>query len=107
MIWSSRSCTWRAGRLNVLARSAFDNSSTITRRSPFAARPDRVKMRRCMLRFERRHRAAQAPQPLTPDERRFALGARSVADLLAPAAVEVGRDAVRLDYAFARVLVVV
>jgi type IV secretory pathway VirB4 component len=44
---------------------------------------------------------------LSPEERRFALGTRSLADLLAPAAVEVGRDHVRLEYQYARVLVVV
>jgi conjugal transfer ATP-binding protein TraC len=59
-----------------------------------------------MLRFERRRRA-DAAQPLSPDERRFALGTRSLADLLAPAAVEVARDNLRLEYQYARVLVVV
>ncbi|MBV9279176.1 MAG: DUF87 domain-containing protein, partial [Chloroflexi bacterium] len=43
---------------------------------------------------------------LTADERRFALGARSLADLVAPAAVEVGRDHLRLDAQFCRTLVV-
>src|SRR5919201_3349140 len=53
-----------------------------------------------------RRRGAE-PEPLTPDERRFALGARSLADLLAPAAVEVARDHLRLEYQYARVLSVV
>jgi conjugal transfer ATP-binding protein TraC len=44
---------------------------------------------------------------LTPEQRRFAIGARSVADLIAPAAVEVARDHTRLEYQYARVLVVV
>jgi conjugal transfer ATP-binding protein TraC len=59
-----------------------------------------------MLRFRRR-RAPSAGHELSPDERRFALGARSLADLLAPAAVEIARDHVRLEYQYARVLVVV
>lgn len=45
--------------------------------------------------------------PLGPDERRFALGTRSLADLVAPAAVEVDRDHLRLEYQYARVLAVV
>ena len=43
---------------------------------------------------------------ITADERRFALGERSVADLVAPAAVEVARDHLRLDAQYARTLVV-
>src|SRR3981081_4749398 len=46
-------------------------------------------------------------QALSNEERRFALGTRSLADLLAPAAVEVARDHLRLEYQYARVLVVV
>jgi len=41
-----------------------------------------------------------------PDQQRFARGIRSVADLIAPAAVEVARDHLRLDTQFARTLVV-
>ena len=48
----------------------------------------------------------QAP-PLTAEEARFALGTRSVTDLLAPAAAEVARDHLRLEYQYARVLAVV
>ena len=51
-------------------------------------------------------RASQARRQSTPDERRFALGTRSVADLVAPAAVEIGRDRVRLDHQYARALAV-
>jgi len=40
------------------------------------------------------------------DQLRFARGSRSVADLIAPAAVEVARDHLRLDTQFARTLVV-
>src|SRR5215216_4879728 len=58
-----------------------------------------------MLRLQRR--ASQTPQTLAADERRFALGARSLADLLAPAAVEIARDHVRLEYQYARVLIVI
>src|SRR5438045_2486298 len=60
-----------------------------------------------MLRLQRRRRPASAPEPLSPEERRFALGTRSLAELLAPAAVEVARDHLRLEYQYARVLVVV
>lgn len=42
----------------------------------------------------------------SPDQQRFAQGIRSVADLIAPAAVEVSRDHLRLDTQFARTLVV-
>ncbi len=41
-----------------------------------------------------------------PDQHRFERGSRSVADLIAPAAVEVARDHLRLDTQFARTLVV-
>src|SRR6266568_4141527 len=59
-----------------------------------------------MLRFQRRKSAA-AVLSLSGQERRFALGTRSLADLLAPAAVEVTRDHLRLEYQYARVLMVV
>jgi len=59
-----------------------------------------------MLRLQRR-RSSTSIQPLSNQERRFALGTRSLADLLAPAAVEVTRDHLRLEYQYARVLVVV
>src|SRR5947209_9396519 len=58
-----------------------------------------------MLRLQRRQR--DAVHELSAEERRFALGTRSLADLLAPAAVEVARDHVRLEYQYARVLAVV
>ena len=41
-----------------------------------------------------------------PDQQRFARGSRSVADLIAPSAVEVARDHLRLDTQFVRTLVV-
>ncbi|HEV7666723.1 MAG TPA: DUF87 domain-containing protein, partial [Chloroflexota bacterium] len=59
-----------------------------------------------VIRFQRKPRPA-ASEPLSLDERRFARGTRSLADLLAPAAVEVARDHVRLEYQFARVLIVI
>src|SRR5438105_5718419 len=59
-----------------------------------------------VLRLKRRS-TSHPPQALSPQERRFALGARTLADLVAPAAVEVARDHVRLEYQFARVLVVI
>jgi conjugal transfer ATP-binding protein TraC len=58
-----------------------------------------------MLRLQRRK--STAPEPLSDEERRFARGTRSLADLVAPAAVEVARDHVRLEYHYARVMAVV
>src|SRR5947209_8717914 len=58
-----------------------------------------------MLRLQRRQR--DAVHELSAEERRFALGTRSLADLVAPAAVEVARDHVRLEYQYVRGLVVV
>jgi hypothetical protein len=43
---------------------------------------------------------------LTRDEERFAGGTRSLADLIAPAAFEVARDHVRLEYQYVRALMV-
>src|SRR5881392_3533945 len=59
-----------------------------------------------MLRLQRRQ-STTSIQPLSDQERRFALGTRTLADLLAPAAVEVARDHLRLEYQYARVLAVV
>ena len=59
-----------------------------------------------MLRFQRRQPNGSV-QPLSSQERRFAIGTRSLADLLAPAAVEVAHDHVRLEYQYARVLAVI
>ncbi|MDQ2743482.1 MAG: ATP-binding protein, partial [Chloroflexota bacterium] len=50
-------------------------------------------------------RSRRASRP-NVDQQRFARGIRSVADLIAPAAVEVARDHLRLDTQFARTLVV-
>src|SRR5437764_15472749 len=58
-----------------------------------------------MLRLQRRQR--DAVHELSAEERRFARGTRSLADLVAPAAVEIARDHVRLEYQYARVLAVV
>jgi conjugal transfer ATP-binding protein TraC len=58
-----------------------------------------------VLRVQRRT-SAVAVEPLSPDERRFARGTRSLADLVAPAAVEIARDHLRLEYQYARVLAV-
>src|SRR3982075_285450 len=58
------------------------------------------------LRLQKRG-GAHAPQALSSEERRFARGTRTLADLLAPAAVEVARNHVRLEYQYVRVLVVV
>src|SRR5436305_1556729 len=52
------------------------------------------------------HKRAAEPPPMTAQERRFARGGRNVADLVAPAAVEVARDHLRLDAQYARVLAV-
>ena len=56
-----------------------------------------------LLKF-RRNRDHQ--HGLSADGRRFALGTRSLADLVAPAVLEVARDHVRLDYQYARTLAV-
>lgn len=56
--------------------------------------------------FVKIRRRAASPSGLTPDEERFARGTRSVADLIAPAAFEVTRDHVRLEYQYARSLMV-
>jgi hypothetical protein len=48
-----------------------------------------------MLRLQRRKPDASV-QPLSEQERRFALGTRTLADLLAPAAVEIARNHLRL-----------
>lgn len=58
------------------------------------------------LRLQRRP-STRAPAALSHEERRFARGTRTLADLLAPAAVEVARNHVRLEYQYARVLIVV
>src|SRR6202165_658882 len=58
------------------------------------------------LRFQRRG-PAHAQAALSTEERRFARGTRTLADLLALAAVEIARNHVRLEYQYARVLVVV
>ncbi|HTD79633.1 MAG TPA: hypothetical protein VK898_18500, partial [Chloroflexota bacterium] len=58
-----------------------------------------------MLRLQRRQR--DAVHELSAEERRFARGTRTLADLLAPAAVEVARNHVHLEYHYARVLIVV
>lgn len=55
----------------------------------------------------RRRKSQRAVEPLNRDERRFVRGTRTIADLLAPAAVEIARDHVRLEYGYARVLAVV
>ncbi len=58
------------------------------------------------VRFQKRG-SARHQQPLSSEDRRFARGTRTLADLLAPAAVEVARNHVRLEYQYTRVLVVI
>jgi type IV secretory pathway VirB4 component len=53
-----------------------------------------------------RRRTPPGRRPLGPDAHRFALGSRSLADLVAPAAVEVARDHVRLEHQYARAIAV-
>ncbi len=53
-----------------------------------------------------RRRSDQRPRGLSAEEGRFALGRRSLADLVAPAATELARDHLRLDYQYTRTLVV-
>jgi conjugal transfer ATP-binding protein TraC len=57
-----------------------------------------------LLRIQRRD--SGPGRLLGPDERRFILGTRSIADLIAPGVVEVSRDRLRLDYQYTRTLVV-
>jgi len=54
----------------------------------------------------RNRRTSTELPPLSPQERRFARGGRTLADLVAPGAVEVARDDLRLDAQYARVLAV-
>jgi conjugal transfer ATP-binding protein TraC len=54
-----------------------------------------------------RHRQSHQGQRPGPDEERFTLGTRSLADLIAPAAVEIERSHLRLDAQYARTLAVV
>ncbi len=54
------------------------------------------------LKIRRRAR----PEALSPDERRLALGVRTIADLIAPASAQIGRDHIRLDYHYCRALAV-
>jgi conjugal transfer ATP-binding protein TraC len=58
------------------------------------------------VRIERREDVAAPAGELSPEERRFARGTRTIADLVAPAAFEVARDHVRADHHYARALVV-
>jgi len=53
-----------------------------------------------------RRRQPEKATTLTPDERRFIAGTRSLADLVAPAAIAVARDHLRLDYQYVRTLAV-
>ena len=46
------------------------------------------------------------PPALSPDERLFALGTRTLADMVAPAGADVRRDHLQLDAQYLRVLVV-
>ncbi len=54
----------------------------------------------------RPHHRPSRHRSLDPDASRFARGTRSVADLIAPAAIEVARDYLRLDQQYVRALVV-
>ncbi|HLG71107.1 MAG TPA: ATP-binding protein [Chloroflexota bacterium] len=56
-----------------------------------------------LLRLRRRRSQQQA---LSPDAQRFALGVRTVADLVAPGAFDDQRDHIRLEYQHARTLVI-
>src|SRR5919198_1531689 len=61
------------------------------------------------IRLGRHHRDAHARDRrpnLSQDERLFALGTRTLADLIAPAGAEVRRDHLQLDAHYARVLVI-
>lgn len=51
-----------------------------------------------------RHRAGRTSRRLTADQRRFAAGTRTIADLISPAVAEVERDHLRLEYQYTRTL---
>src|SRR6266540_4047365 len=68
-----------------------------------APRNGRVSRRTPPLEDEREANGGRA---LSPDERLFALGTRTLADLIAPAGAEFRRDHVQLDAQYLRVLVV-
>ncbi|MHB8618148.1 MAG: VirB4-like conjugal transfer ATPase, CD1110 family [Chloroflexota bacterium] len=53
-----------------------------------------------------RRRPRSADTQASADQRRFDLGTRSLVDVIAPAAVEVSRDHLRLEHQYARTLVV-
>src|SRR4051794_32903383 len=103
---SWRSSLSSAGHPNADARNDFGSASTILARSPCAPRNGLFPRSRNVLRLKRT-RPAPSAEPLSEEERRFARGTRSLADLVAPAAVEIARDHVRLEYQYARVLAVV
>ena len=59
-----------------------------------------------LLRVRRRPAPGEGPRAAAPDTRRLELGRRAIGDLLAPAAVQPQRDALRLDGGYARGLYV-
>jgi type IV secretory pathway VirB4 component len=59
-----------------------------------------------MAKLTRRHRAPKSRRGPESDAWRFAHGSRTVADLIAPSAVEVARDHLHLDSQYVRTLVV-
>ena len=54
-----------------------------------------------------RRKKSEPDKRMTEDQRRFARGTRTIADLLAPASAEVERDHLRLEYQFARSLALI
>ncbi len=56
-----------------------------------------------MIRIKRR---SYSEDPPSPDDRLYEQGTRGVADLVAPDAVEVGRDYIRVENGYVRALVV-
>jgi conjugal transfer ATP-binding protein TraC len=59
-----------------------------------------------MAKLTRRQRTPRSHRGPRSDPRGFARGSRTVADLIAPSAIEVGRDHLRLDDQYVRTLVV-
>src|SRR5690242_2101964 len=90
-------------RLLVPGAVARPASAPRPRRVRHSRRPGRtLKRKGPLMPLLKIRRSADRRHGLGVEERRFALGTRSLADLVAPAVLEVARDHVRLDYQYAR-----
>src|SRR5215204_2443346 len=99
----------RAALLRLLVSRAVAGPAapTRSRRVRHPGRPGRpLQWKGLLMPILNLRRNRDRQQGLSADGRRFALGTRSLADLVAPAVLEVARDHVRLDYQYARTLAV-